>query len=224
VCGIELPDFQSSMLLTPVETYGIRFPNGLFDSGNLTSFTINGTVSGSTPTATYTTSPAAALLGLTLGNATTAVWPATITSEVDEDNDTKPGITAAVVAPGGGYSYVPLNFFVVSNPTGVARADELYVAIRQVTSVSAQFSDCDHASGSVTVPQITDSSGVTPTKKYAIDSHVIGCRHASDGTDCTSAETTFVDNNQPVFVPAATTFSATRLPSNATCAAVRALP
>jgi hypothetical protein len=228
VCGIELPDFSSTALLNPVETYGIRFPNSLFDTHVLTSFTINGTVSGSTPTATYTTTPAAALLGLTLANATTAVWPATITTAIDEDNDGHPGITATVVPPGGGYSYVPLAFAVVTTPTTVPRADELYVAIRQVTSLSAQFSDCDHASGSVTVPQITDPS--TGAKKYAIDSHVIGCRVTGTGTDCTTTgtipapEAPFVDNNQPVFVPAATTFTATRLPTGATCMDVRALP
>jgi hypothetical protein len=220
VCGIQLPDFQGSALAP--ETYGIRFPDSLFDSGNLTSFAINGTVSGSTPTATYTTTPAAALLGLTLANATTAVWPATITTEVDEDNDRKPGISATVVPPGGGFSYVPLDFSVVAVPMAVARADVLYVVIRQVTSVSAQFSDCDHASGSVTVPQITDPSNAT-NKKYAIDSHVIGCSVTGSGTDCSAGQTTFVDENQPVFVPSATTFTSARLPSGATCATVRGL-
>ncbi len=221
VCGIELPDFQGNAQLVN-ETYGIRFPNSLFDSGTLTSFAINGTVSGSTPTATYTTTPAAALLGLTLANPTTAVWPSSITTEIDEDGDHKPGITATVVPPGGGYSYVPLDFSVISFPKTVARGDELYVVIRQVTSVNAQFSDCDHASGSVTVPQITDSS--SSTSKYAIDSHVIGCEVNGSGTDCSSMQTTFVDENQPVFVPTASTFTATRLPSGATCATVRGLP
>ncbi len=221
VCGIQLPDFQGNAQLVN-ETYGIRFPNSLFDNGTLTSFTMNGTVSGSTPTATYTTTPAAALLGLTLANATTAVWPATITTEIDEDNDSKPGITANVVPPGGGFSFVPLDISVVSFPMTVARADQLYVAIRQVTSVSAQFSDCDHASGSVTVPQISDTSA--GTKKYAIDSQVIGCRVNGSNTDCSANQTNFVEENQPVFVPMASTFTSTRLGSGATCATVRALP
>ena len=218
VCGIQLPDFQGNAQLVN-ETYGIRFPNSLFDNGGLTTFAINGTVSGSTPTATYTTTPAAALLGLTLANATTAVWPATITTEIDEDDDSKPGITANVVPPGGGYSYVPLDISVISFPTTVARADELYVVIRQVTSVTAQFSDCDHSSGSVTVPQITDSS--TSTKKYAIDSHVIGCSVNGTETDCSANQTTFVDENQPVFTPTATTFVSARMPTGTTCATVR---
>ncbi|HTB77205.1 MAG TPA: hypothetical protein VK762_28370 [Polyangiaceae bacterium] len=218
VCGIDLPDFQGSALVN--ETYGIRFPDSLFDDGGLTSFAIGGTVSGSTPTATYTTTPTAVLLGLTLPNAATAVWPASITTEVDEDNDKKPGITANVVPPGGGYAYVPLDFTVVTSPTTVARADLLYLAIRQVTSVNAQFTDCDHASGSVTVPQITDPSNPT-SKKYAIDSHVIGCSVNGSGTDCAAGQTTFVDENQPVFVPSATTFTSARLAAGATCATVR---
>jgi hypothetical protein len=220
VCGIELPDFQGNASLVN-ETYGIRFPNQLFDNGTLTSFVISGTVSSSTSTATYTTTPAAALLGLTLANPTTAAWPSTISTEIDEDGDSKPGITATVVPPGGGYSYVPLDFSVVSTPKTVARGDELYVVIRQVTSLTAQFTDCDHASGSVTVPQITDS---TNTKKYAIDSHVIGCRVNGSNTDCSANQTTFVDENQPVFVPTASTFTATRLATGATCATVRGLP
>jgi hypothetical protein len=221
-CGIQLPDFQGNPLLVN-ETWGIRFPNDLFDSGNLASFSMNGTVSGSTPTATYTTTPAAVLLGLTLPNATTAVWPATITTEVDEDKDNKPGITANVAPPGGGFSYVPLDFSVTFAPTTVPRADHLYVAIRQVTSVSAKFTDCDHASGSVTVPQITDPSNpnTTTNTKYAIDSHVIGCSVTGSGTDCSANQTTFVDGNQPVFVPSATTFSSARLASGANCATVR---
>jgi hypothetical protein len=221
-CGIQLPDFQGNALLVN-ETWGIRFPNDLFDSGNLASFSMNGTVSGSTPTATYTTTPAAVLLGLTLPNAATAVWPSTITTEVDEDKDRKPGITANVAPPGGGFSYVPLDISVTFAPTTVPRADHLYVAIRQVTSVNAQFTDCDHASGSVTVPQITDPSNpnTATNKKYAIDSHVIGCSVTGSATDCSANQTTFVDGNQPVFVPSATTFTSVRLASGATCATVR---
>jgi hypothetical protein len=220
VCGIQLPDFSGSALVN--ETYGIRFPDALFDDGGLTSFSIGGTVSGSTPTATYTTTPTAVLLGLTLPNAATAVWPASITTEVDEDNDMKPGITATVVPPGGGFSYVPLDFSVVTAPMAVARANLLYLAIRQVTAVSAQFSDCDDASGSVTVPQITDPSNPT-SKKYAIDSHVIGCSVDGSGTDCSASQTTFVDENQPVFVPSATTFTSARLAAGANCATVRGM-
>jgi hypothetical protein len=214
VCGIQLPDFHGSALVN--EAYGIRFPNALFDSGDLSTFTIPGTVSGSTPTATYTTSPVAVLLGLTLANPTTAAWPGTITTAVDEDGDHEPGITANV-AQGGGFSNVPLDFSVVTGPNSVARANRLYLAIRQVTSVSAHFTDCDHATGSVTVPQL----GSGASTKYAIDSHVIGCGLVGGTTDCTATQTTFVDQNQPVFVPTATQFVSTRMPAGTSCATVR---
>jgi hypothetical protein len=74
----------------------------------------------------------------------------------------------------------------------------------------------------VTVPQISDTSA--GTKKYAIDSQVIGCGVNGSSTDCSANQTNFVEQNQPVFVPMASTFTSTRLGSGATCATVRALP
>jgi hypothetical protein len=215
LCGIELPDFAGSGLVDN-ETWGIRFPDTLFDSGDLSTFAIPGTVSGTTPTATYTTSSVAVLLGLTLANPTTAVWPATIATSVDEDADGKSGITAGV-AQGASFSNVPLDFSVVANPNGVARSNRLYVAIRQVTSIAAHFSDCDHASGTITVPQL----GTGGNKKYAIDSHVIGCGLVGSTTDCTATQASFVDSNQPVFVPSTTQFTSTRVAAGTTCATVR---
>jgi hypothetical protein len=208
LCGIQLPAFDS----TNNETYGITFPNSLFDGTDIAPFAIPGTISGSTPTASYTTTPVAVLLGLTLANPTTATWPATISTEVDEDVDTKPGVTANVTQ-GASFSNVPLDFSVLLNPNGVARSNRLYVAIRQITSVSAHFTDCDHTGGTVTVPQINS--------KYAIDSHVIGCGLAGSATDCSANQTSFVDQNQPVFVPKTTTFTSIRVATGTTCATVR---
>jgi hypothetical protein len=221
VCGIELPDFDGNPGLAN-ETYGIRFPDSLFDSGNLAAFPIAGTISGSTPTATYATQPTAVLLGLTLAAPATDPWPATITTESDDDLDKKPGVTADVVPPSGGngFSFVPLDFSVVTSPTTVPRADRLYLAIRQVTAISSTFTDCDDSSGSVTVPQLSDPTMLTT--KYAIDSHVVGCGLAGKTTDCSANQTSFVDQNQPIFVPSATTFVSKRLPGGATCATVRA--
>ncbi|HEX4446263.1 MAG TPA: hypothetical protein VH044_05995 [Polyangiaceae bacterium] len=225
VCGVTLPDFHGNPSLVD-EAYGIRLPDSLFDDGKLTPFAIHGTLSGSTSTATYTSTPAAVLLGLTLANPTTAVWPATITTANDQDLDAKAGITATV-AQGAGYSNVPLDFSVVVDPQSVTRSDRLYLAIRQVTSIAAKFSDCDHASGTVTVPQITDPS--SQAKKYAIDSHVVGCGVAGSSADCTTtglgAQAPFVDSNQPIFVPGTTTFASQRFPAGTSCMAVRtALP
>jgi hypothetical protein len=215
LCGIELPDFTGTQAVGS-ETWGVRFPDALFDGTSLASFTIPGTIADTTPTAAYQTSSVAVLLGLTLSNAATAAWPATISTAVDEDDDKKPGVTAGV-AQGAAFSDVPLDFTVVVDPSGVARSNRLYLAIRQVTSIAAHFSSCNQASGTVTVPQLGSSD------KYAIDSHVVGCGLTGSSTDCTSAQASFVDSNQPVFVPSTTTFTSTRVPASTTCATVRGM-
>jgi hypothetical protein len=210
VCGIVLPDFSGTQIANG-EKYGIQFPNSSFDNGVLPSFSVQGTLVGSQAGATYSTLPSAALLGLTLPNATTASWPATVTTEVDSDHDGKPGVTA-LVEQGGGYSLMPAEVL-------GGRADRLYVAIRQVTEVTANALDCDHFAGTVMIPQIADS---TSTAKYAIDSHVIGCRVAADAGDCRADQTSFLDTTQPVFSPSGgTTFTSVRVANSATCAAVR---
>jgi hypothetical protein len=209
VCGIQLPDF-SSTAITGGELYGIRFPNSLFDGSFLPSFTITGTVSASTAGSMYTSTASAALLGLTLASPTTATWPATITTQVDQDVDGHPGVTANV-ASGTGYSNVPLDIF------KTARADKLYLAIRQVTQISATVTDCNHASGTVSIPQLPSGSGT-----YAINSHIIGCEVAGGTTSCNATQTQFLDGNGPIFTPSTSTFSSARLAAAATCATVRA--
>jgi len=212
VCGIDLPDFDGTAIAGG-EVYGIRFPNSLFDSSSLPAFSIDGTFSGSTPGATYNTSAAAVLLGLTLTNPTTAPWPATITTEVDEDQDGNPGVTANALH-GNGYTYPPVDLFKTN------RASELYLAIRQVTQISAQATDCNDISGTVSIPTITDTG--TGTSKPAIDSHVIGCLVSGTTTACNSTQTSFVDNTQPVFTPSGgSSFTSVRMATGATCAQVR---
>jgi hypothetical protein len=83
--------------------------------------------------------------------------------------------------------------------------------------------------GTVSVPQIAGS--------YAIDSHIVGCHVSVDpinpNRDCTTtginAESTFVDDNRPVFTPPTdagatfpSTFTSVRMPAGTTCAQVRA--
>jgi len=210
VCGIVLPDFLENQIAGG-EKYGVQFPNAIFDNGILPSFAVRGTIAGSGPGATYSATPSAVLIGLALPNATTAPWPATVTTDVDSDQDGKPGVTA-LVEQGGGYSPAPVDAL-------GGRADRLYVAIRQVTEVTANALDCDVFAGTVTIPQI---AGSTSTVKYAIDSHVIGCRVAADAGDCRADQTSFGDMTQPVFSPSgSTSFTSVRVASNATCATVR---
>ncbi|HEX3770095.1 MAG TPA: hypothetical protein VHV30_04490 [Polyangiaceae bacterium] len=221
VCGIALPDFSSTGIVGG-ETYGVRFPDALFDSGDIPRTPISGMLSDTSPSAKFTTDANAVLIGLTLANPTTASWPSTITTAVDTDNDGKPGVTANAAsgaiagATGDAATYKDIP---VDPPFG-DRADDVYVAIRQVTILSGRASNCDHISGTVTIPKIPNTS----TGKYAIDSHVIGCGVAGGG-DCSSTETAFVDGTQPVFSPTSgATFTTVRMPG-ATCATVRqALP
>jgi hypothetical protein len=221
VCGVDLPDFQETALVGG-ETYGVRFPPTLFDNDAgapvLPTFTVGATLGGLTPGSSFNTTEAAALLGLSLSNPTMDAWPSTITTQVDMDHDGHPGVTIDV-AQGSPYSNVPTGLPGFPSPP---RANKLYVAIRQVTIVNGNVDDCDHMSGTVSIPQISS--------KYAIDSHVIGCSLVGDAGDCTSVATppatsqaAFVDNTQPVFTPTNTTdFHSVRLATGATCADVRA--
>jgi hypothetical protein len=140
------------------------------------------------------------------------------------DNDGKPGVTITVASglngTGGIYSQVPVGIPSVGQPT--VRADKLYVAIRQVTSVNGTVKDCNHISGTVNIPTISG--------KTAIDSHVLGCELA-DGGDCSmtasfpsTSQAGFVDNTQPVFTPTGTgTFESVRIPNGTTCASIRSM-
>jgi hypothetical protein len=217
VCGVDLPDFQGTAIVG-METYGVVFPSALFESHDLPVFTVTGTISGQVPGSTYTTTPTAALLGVSLPDPATDAWPSTVTTAVDMDMDGKPGVTIGVAtgatASGGAYSGVPVGIPGIGQPT--IRADKLYVAIRQVTSVSGTVQDCNHISGTVTIPSIAGKAG--------IDSHVLGCELAAGG-DCStgaSSQASFVDNTQPVFTPTGSgTFEAVRVPTGTSCAAVR---
>jgi hypothetical protein len=209
VCGIQLPPF-SGTAIAGGETYGVVFPPMLFNepAGFLPTFLIHATVTGFAAGATYTTEASAVLIGVALANPTTDPWPSVITTPVDSDHDGKPGVTIDV-AQGPPYSDIPVDVF------KQARADRLYVAIRQITIATGSVDDCDHISGSVSIPQIS--------QKPAIDSHVIGCE-IDGGTDCTSSQASFVDNTQPVFTPSGmATFKSIRLPNSATCQTVRSM-
>ena len=210
VCGIALPDFSGTQVAGG-EKYGIQFPSSIFDKGILPSFAISGSIVGSGPGASYSSTPGAVLIGLTLPNPTTDPWPSSVTTVVDSDQDGEPGVTA-LATQGSGYADVIVD-------TVGDRADKLYVAMRQITSVTAKAVDCDTFTGTVNIPQITDTTG---TAKYAIDSHVLGCRLDGDAGDCYSVQGSFVDATQPVFSPSGnTSFTSLRVVSGATCATVR---
>jgi hypothetical protein len=215
VCGVDLPDFQGTALVGD-ETYGVLFPDSLFDDNYLPSFQVDGTVTGFASGAAYTSSPAAALIGLTMANPTTDPWPSSSMTimATDPDRDGKPGVTVNE-AVGGSYSLVPVGIPAPFQASVLSQ--KLYVAIRQVTSVTGTVTDCDHIEGTVTIPQIMGQA--------AINSHVLGCE-LLDGGDCTTAgsssQASFVDNSEPVFTPSGTTkFESVRMPAGTDCATIR---
>jgi hypothetical protein len=217
VCGIALPDFSGTSFVGG-ETYGVRFPDSLFDSGYLPPFVINGTLADNSPTTTFSTKAAAVLIGLTLASPTTTSWPATVTTAVDTDKDGNPGVTVnAATGPIPGRdsgTYSPFAVDVLSD-----RANQLFLVIRQVTQLTGAAVDCDHLSGTTTIPKIPNTS----SGKYAIDSHIMGCNLIAGGT-CSSSQTTFIDDTQPVFSPSGSaTFTSVRMKSGATCSDVRTM-
>jgi hypothetical protein len=217
VCGIELPDFRGTSAVAG-QQYGVLFPDSLFDGMFLPTFPIDSTVTASAPDGTFKAAPSAALLGLTMADPTTDPWPATVTTATDPERDGTPGVTVDTAqgpvpppSDAGLYSYIPVGIPAPFQPVVVA--DKLRLAIRQVTEITGTIADCDHISGTVSIPQIAG--------QYAIDSHVIGCE-VLDGGNCTAAQASFVDNTQPVFSPTGTTtFASVRLPPGTTCATVR---
>jgi hypothetical protein len=217
VCGIELPDFHGTQVVAG-QTYGVVFPDSLFDDMHLPSFDVAAVVTSSSPGAKYSASASAALLGLTMANPTTDPWPTTVTTATDPDNDGTPGVTvnaAEGVAPGDGGYYADFPVGIPAPFQPVILSNQLHLAIRQVTTVTGSVVDCDHIVGSASIPQIAG--------QYAINSHVVGCELVEGGA-CTDTQAAFVDNTQPVFTPSGpTTFQSLRLPAGATCATVRSM-
>jgi hypothetical protein len=205
-CGIALPDFMSSI---GGLTYGVTFPNSIFDGGHLTPVNASLTVSSTAPGATVTTAAEANLIGINLANPATAAWPNLMTAQtdqVDADADGNPGVTG-IPKSGTPYSSIPVQIV----PTAIY-ASQLYFALRSVISLNGTLNTCTNASGNATVSHL--------------DNHIIGCRTmAADGgigSLCTSTETTFADNNSPVLTTNSAKFTASMLTNAATCPNVRA--
>jgi hypothetical protein len=211
-CGITLPDFSAVLGLL---TYGVSFPNSLFDSGYLTAVSSSLTVGSTMPGATLTSPDVANLIGISFANPATAAWPNLATAQtdqVDQDKDMQVGVTA-VPKSGGIYSSIPVALPPFPQP--VVYADLLYFALRSVISLNGKLTSCTQASGSATVSHL--------------DNHIIGCHvqgaDAGAAGNCTAAETMFADTNSPVLTASSATFNAVMLTNAATCPNVRvALP
>ena len=204
-CGIEVPDFRGTALAGS-ELYGILFPNSLFDNANsIQPSTVPGTLTSSQVGASMTTPAFATLIGLTMAAPVTDPWPlpASITQR-DDELDGQPGVTTNAKT-GGTYFLPPID------PFKVFRADRLFLAVRQVVSLSGTLSDCSTMSGTAAFSKQ--------------DVAVLGCHVAGTGTPgvlCDTIQRDFLHNNSPVFtMPASGTFSMKKLAAAATCANVR---
>jgi hypothetical protein len=174
----------------------IQIPDATWDLPSMPRFQFSATQTGC-----YTST---APIGLTLADPTNGAWPGTITTAVDADNDMKPGYTA-VPATTAGRVLPPTSLNTATN-----RADRVYLATRNVFMVTATRDACDHAAGPITVAHF--------------DSHVVGC-HVSGGSDCTTAQSNFVDQNRTIYQAGTSTIEIKVVPAAATCADVRtALP
>jgi hypothetical protein len=211
-CGIVLPDFNGPSIINPVPTFGVTFPNSLFDGTYLTATSATVNVSSSSPGATFTSPSEANLIGITFANPATAAWPNYATAQTDAVDvvGTIPGVTATSKVgqttenDAGTYSPIPVGVF---GPY----ADQLYMVLRSVVALNGTLTSCTQASGNASVSHLED--------------HTIGCHLAAGGT-CTSTgalnQASFVDSNSPAFVVSSATFQAQLLTNASTCPNVRA--
>ena len=116
-----------------------------------------------------------ALIGFTMADAATAAWPSSytgITMTNDAEGDMHVGLTAVPRSGGRLHAAAHLD-------RADARADQLYIVIRQVTSATLTRTACDQASGSATFTYLNN--------------HVVGC-HVMGGSDCMPDDINFIDN------------------------------
>ena len=201
-CGISLPPTT----LTALGGGGmiqIDVPDDKWEAPSMPRFQVDGTQTawdiGATLNFSYV-----ALIGFTMADAATAPWPqsyADITMTNDAEGDMHVGLTA-VPRSGGTYKLPPTSI------AQSARADQLYIVIRQVTSATLTRTACDQASGSATF--------------MYLNNHVVGC-HVMGGSDCVPPDDiTFIDNNRAIYEITGATAQAKVVADTATCADVRA--
>ena len=89
----------------------------------------------------------------------------------------------------------------------MSRADQVYIATRQVTSASLARTACDQASGTATFAHFNN--------------HVVGC-HVMGGDDCQPTEVNFIDQNRTIYEITSATARTKIVAETATCADVRA--
>jgi hypothetical protein len=200
-CGIALPP-TSLTALGGGGMVQIDVPAPAWDAPSMPRFPIDGTQSGWNVGSKVSYSYAA-LVGYTMVDGATAAWPSSYTGigmTDDAEGDANPGLTA-LPRSGGGYTLPPTSIL------QIARADQLYIVVRQVTAAALTRTTCDQASGTATLMHL--------------DNHVIGC-HVSGGEACSSTEINFIDQNRTIYAITGATAETTVVADTASCADVRA--
>ena len=200
-CGISLPP-TTLTALGGGGTIQIEVPNDAWEAPSMPRFPIDVTQTswdvGSTVNLSYT-----ALIGLTMADPSTAPWPTSytgITMINDAEGDMHAGLTA-IPRSGGTFTLPPTSIL------QTARADQLYIVIRQVTSAMLTRTACDQASGSATFA--------------FLNNHVVGC-HIMGASDCMPNDVSFIDNNRTIYDITSATAETKVVADTATCADVRA--
>jgi hypothetical protein len=200
-CGITLPPTMLN-ILAGNGMLQIEVPTASWDAPSMPRFQVDGTHSGWFVGGTLTYNYAA-LVGFTMDNPTTAPWPASytgITMTNDAEGDTHVGLTS-IPRSGSPYTLPPTSIL------QSARADQLYIVTRQVTTATLTRASCDEASGTATFAHF--------------DNHVVGC-HVMGAGDCSPTEVNFIDTNRTIYEITSATAQTKTIADNATCADVRA--
>lgn len=203
-CGSYGPRVASSSLSG--EYYRLTFPNQVFDTP--TAYmppvtTTSGTLSSTTPNASFSFAPAALLMGATLADPINDPWPTSASqlSELDMDEDGKPAVTG-IYANSDGELYPP-----VSARNTDRRADETYGATRYVFSLDGTLAGCAPAAGTANVTHA--------------NLRIFGCIRTTTAV-CTSTEADVLDSNVPAWEAGTASYTLVRMAEVGTCADVRA--
>jgi hypothetical protein len=114
------------------------------------------------------------------------------TDFTDDDNDNKPGVTAAPLMGPSGTCTGNCSYYFPPTAVGLGgsapAADKVYVVSRNQFSLhGTRGADCNKGTGKAHIT--------------LFDNHVVGC-HVSGGGDCTSAQAQFIDQNRPIYADA----------------------
>ncbi len=226
-CGLSIPDFPTTTDLGG-EWYGVTFADALWEKPGIPVVDATGSLSNRAPGAVIKLDTVVILLGVTftspatpLGTWTdpTVAWTDLVqqpgVAVSDPDGDKHDGITANVktgaLPPADKPSSTGQYADVIADlNTPPARADQLYLAVKQVSSEVGSLDSCTSMHGAVTV--------------NFLDNHIVGCLldAQSGNAACSTQNEQIVDAVRPHYTVSSATYSAAAVPSGATCAAVRA--